>query len=392
MLFWPVIGPVSARSSAAVGLAGALGVALLQCGDARDGEPTAQSQEGIVGGALVDGPGSPVVYVRSPQGGCTGILIAPTLVATARHCTAALTEGAFTCTSEGTLVATGSGAGEIGVDDSPGQLSFFSAVTTASGNLSAPDAVGVQILSTGSPNACVDDLAFVVMNQAIPGLVPAAIRLNPPTLNGENVSVWGYGLTETVASPIALRVFEDAQIVGVGAAMGTPNTQPAPVRSVRVGPGQVTCNGDSGGPILSDATGALIALVSLGTQSTNGGSCDNGPLANTTGPLLSYYPDLIASAFAAAGATPIIEGATDASADAGVEAPDTGPPPTEDATAPAQPDSGAPVPPPLTSSDDAACAFVVPRASGSNQSGSSPIGAIGGAIALALCAIARRRR
>jgi hypothetical protein len=138
--------------------------------------------------------------------------------------------------------------------------------------------------------------------------VPAAIRIASPTVAGEGVSVWGYGLTEQAQDPILLRVRDDAYIVAVGPETPLSTTQPAPVRSLRIGPGSVTCNGDSGAPIFSAITGAVIGIVSLGAQATTGLFCtDDSTSDGTTGPLLSDYSSLALSAFAAAGATPILE-------------------------------------------------------------------------------------
>ncbi len=309
------------RRFAGHGLAGLLALALPQCSAGGGGEHTASSRQAIVGGAVVDGPGSPVLYLVGPQGTCTSVLIAPTLVATARHCAAQLVEGPPSCTPEGTLIPNGSGAGELGADDTPGSLSFFSAAKVAAGPpLGAPDAVGVQILSTQAPSICSDDLAFVVLDRAIPGLMPAPVRIDGPTEVGESVAVFGYGLTEHSADPLTLRVRDDAQVVGVGPDLPTSVPQAAPLRSLRIGPGSVTCNGDSGGPVFSTASGALIGLVSLGTQANPIGLfCSDGTAADTTGPELADYRDLALSAFGAAGATPILEAASSDAASSDTE-------------------------------------------------------------------------
>jgi hypothetical protein len=273
------------------------------------GEPTGRSSEAILNGSVADTAGSPVLLLKGPEGLCTSVLVAPTLVATVRHCVAQLVEGLIACTASGDLVASSTGAGELGADDAPADLSFFTAARAAAADTNGtPDAVGVQILSTGAPSVCRDDLAFVVLNQAIPGIVPVPIRLETATAAGEDVSVWGYGFTTEAQDPVVLRYRDDAVVVGVGPATPSSTTQPAPVRSLRLGPSDLTCNGDSGGPIFSNATGALIGLVSFGPQATLGPFCsDTGGADATTGPVLSDYQDFALSAFAAAGATPVEE-------------------------------------------------------------------------------------
>jgi hypothetical protein len=292
---------------------GVLGLALLHCGAVGGDDPVRASSQAILGGSLADAPDSPVLLLQGPEGACSAVLVAPNLVVTARHCVANTTPGPFSCAASGEVVNTGNGAGQIGTDNPPGALGFFGAARVNAGSFmsASPDAVGMQIISTQSPTACRDDLAFVVLDRTIPGLVPAPIRINRQTSVGEAVSVSGYGLTDRL-EPTELRTVDGIQIAGIGPDVAPDSTQVAPVRAVRVGP--VTCQGDSGGPILSTATGAVIAIVSLGSQAgTNGPYCTPNQLADTTGPRLAAYGDWILTVFQAAGASPIPE-------DAGVDA------------------------------------------------------------------------
>jgi len=303
---------VSATSGAHAGVVALCGMALAQCGGSPEPGPLGHSSQAILGGTIVDAAESPFLYIEGPEGTCTGTLIAPTLVATARHCVAELSEGPFSCDASGNLIGGGVG-GQIGIDNSPGAISFYRSSEVVPGQpLGAAQAVGLQILSTQTPTVCADDLAFVVLNQSIPGIAPAPIRLGG-TQAGETVSVWGYGLTDQSEAPTELRVRDDVQIVGVGPLVATTTTQAAPLRAVRVGPGAITCNGDSGGPMTSAATGAVIAVVSLGEQaSSTGPFCSDSTNSDTTGPLLADYSDLVRAAFLAAGQTPILETVSDA--------------------------------------------------------------------------------
>lgn len=303
-------------------------VALLsQCGNGRVGEITGSVRQGIIGGQSVSDPNSPSLFLINPNASltqCTATLIAPNLVATARHCVAQLQPGPQTCTPQGTL-ATGNGAGALGQDYPPGDLQFYSNAQVLAGTalVNMPTVVGAQILSTNATSVCADDLAFVVLSQPMAGISPAAVRLTAPTYDAESVSVYGYGYTEVPAVTVpALRVRDDGQIVGIGPTTPPPTTQPAPVRSIRVGPDEIACNGDSGGGIFSNATGALIAVVSLGeaVDQSVSLSCTSGGQPDTTGPLLSDYASLAMQAFAAADASPILEDTGDASTEAGPDA------------------------------------------------------------------------
>ena len=311
--------PARLRGVPAAFAVAALG--LLQCSDgARDEGALRWSSQAIVGGSMVDGPDSPVLYMRSSmEGACSAVLVAPTLVATARHCVAISTPGTFSCTASGDVVNTGNGAGQMGADNSPDTLDFYTAASWATnGAAGAPDAVGMQIISTQSPTSCRDDLAFVVLDRPLPGLVPAPIRVSQPTSVGEAVSVLGFGLTDHVEAT-ALRIVDSA-ISGVGPDTPATTTQPAPLRAVRLGP--VTCLGDSGGPVLSKATGAVVAIVSLGSQvGSSGPYCSPSGQVDTTGPRLAAYHDWIVSVFQVAGAAPNWENSpVDAAADSTAQA------------------------------------------------------------------------
>lgn len=300
----------------------ALATVLSQCGNAHDGETTATLSQGIIGGQAVTDPDSPALFLINANAGnseveCSATLIAPTLAVTARHCVAQLTLGQQTCTAQGTL-ATGDGAGALGANYPPSDLQFYSNAQVMAGTalLGMPTVVGAQIFSTNAPSICADDLAFVVLSQPMTGVTPAAVRLSAPTYTGESVSVYGYGYTEVAEAPVpSLRVRDDADIVGVGPTTPPPTTQPAPLRAVRVGPDEVTCTGDSGGGIVSNVTGALVAVASIGeaVDQSVSLSCASGGLPETTGPLLSDYTSLALQAFEAADASPILESAPDAS-------------------------------------------------------------------------------
>jgi hypothetical protein len=294
---------------------------LLRCASGAADEAIGVSRQAIVGGnAVADAPSSPVLYLSGPGGTCSSVLVAPTLALTALHCVSYLSEtGSFDCTASGTLTD-GSTSGLLGDPYAAGLITFYSAESVASGRAigeTSPDAVGAQIFSTQAPSVCSDDLALVVLNKPIPGLIPAPVRLSlTETEVDEPVNVWGYGLTQTPGAPTALRVSQGAEIVGIGPSESTTLTEPAPLRAVRIGPGTTTCNGDSGGPIMSK-DGEVIALVSLGLQSTNGLDCPSGNNPDTTGPLLANYKDLYEEALAAANTSLPKDASSDARSDSG---------------------------------------------------------------------------
>jgi hypothetical protein len=204
-------------------------------------------------------------------------------------------------------VLSGSAAGQLGALYAADQITFLKSTSVSSEDFAtAPaDGTGAQIVSTTASTVCSDDLAFVVLASPILGLTPLAVRL-AQTEVGESVSVWGFGFTQQPEDPTLLRV-ASATLTAIGPSTPTTLAQGAPLRAARVGPGTVTCNGDSGAPVTSNATGALISLVSLGPVASTTLSCPVDGNASSTGPLLSDYSSLVLSAFAAAGVSPNLE-------------------------------------------------------------------------------------
>ena len=287
------------------------------CGSAERGEIPASGSLAIVGGSESDAAESPVLFLVGPEGACSAVLVGSRLALTVHHCVAHTMPGRFSCTASGDLMPSSNGGGQVGADDVPSSISFFTDSAVSQGGNSSAAAAGARIVDTQSPSVCRDDLAFVVLDRAIPGISPAPLRLTRPTQAGELVSVWGYGLTDAPAQS-GLRVRSDVPILAVGPDTPSSLTQPAPVRAIRTGP--VTCQGDSGGPFISEQTGAVVALVSLGSQAgTAGPYCSPSELTDTLGPRLGAYQTLAMQAFAASGDTPVAEpdpGADASAADA----------------------------------------------------------------------------
>ena len=312
MLQWDVI--LSVRQLARFSPTLFAPLLLSQCGVA-DLPPIGTTTQPILDGVVVDAQDAPVLMLSSPEGKCTASLVAPNLALTARHCVASQISGGFACTAQGELVPTGTGVGSIGSDDPSSSLRFFTSqrATSALVKSEAPDALGIRTISTGTPSACRDDLAFVVLDRALAQLSPMPLRAAAPSVVGEMLSIWGYGYTENVHDSVALRVRADAVLIAVGPDTPSDETQPAPVRAIRTSP--LTCAGDSGGPIVSVATGEIVAVVSVGSNAgTSGPICSNNELAQTVGPRVAAYPTLIAEAFAAAAALAApLDGSVDAS-------------------------------------------------------------------------------
>jgi hypothetical protein len=276
------------------------------CGEARE-VPTARSRTAIVGGEVSpSGLEDAVLLLQAniPDAGerlCGASLVARNLVVTARHCVAFMGEGDFRCEADGTLVEReqGSGAGRLGLDVPAENLEFYANATPRT----EPIAIGARVVSTLSELACANDLAFVVLDRSL-DLPLLGLRRSRPTLPGEAVAAVGYGAQQGSGQTLDFETLvrrrkTDLTIAAVGpdkaGAVGT-----VPPRIVIV-EGQSACHGDSGGPLLSRETNALVAVHSLIE-----GDC----VAADTRNWYTHVPPLVSfaeRAFEEAGATPIFE-------------------------------------------------------------------------------------
>lgn len=260
------------------------------------GIPSDASQDAVVL-FVHDGGGANVDY-------CTGTLVAPNLVLTARHCVSTTGDAGFSCGADGI----GSPEGAVGADFPPESLGIYVGVNLPA-DTDPPAAVGKQIFHDGAKNLCNHDLALVLLDKAVPGAKLAALRLGDTTKPGELVTTVGWGVTDTTFDP-------ETRMQRTGVAIkyvGQDVDHDIPSNQFEVG--ESICDGDSGGPALS-AAGAIVGIVSSGANDNPdpdadvpGSGCVDPGAANDFTKVASFS-GLIASAFEAAGATPLREGET----------------------------------------------------------------------------------
>jgi hypothetical protein len=282
----------------------ALGGAIAACGQSRAPEPMATRASALVSGVPSPSPDDDAVMLLrqvASQGEtiCTATLVAPNLIVTVRHCVAYLIDGSYKCTLRGELVEGPDGAGNLGADVLPSAVEVHTGTTASV----AAAALGKQIFSTLSLTACIDDLAFVVLDRNLPGPI-APIRLGRETRVGESVTLIGYGGNSVDVfdwhSSQRMRL-ADQTIAAVGPD-SAEGTVPLVVPRTFELHGPSACSGDSGGPALSQATGAVVGVYSNRLPS----NCLDPSAVNTYTNLTSFAP-LAQRAFAAAGASPMLE-------------------------------------------------------------------------------------
>lgn len=257
-----------------------------------DGEPSGPAEDGVLLlRALLEDEREVI---------CTGTLVAPNLLLTARHCVSFLTEGLFTCTLEGELNSRDEGAGQLGLHLPAESIEVFGRQEPRR----EPLARGQQVISTLSETICLNDLAFVVLDTAL-ALPPMPMRIGRPAEFGELGAIVGFGLDagqlgiDYATQPRLRR--GGLAIAGVGPdSLEDGVTTVAPRMLVLDGPSG--CIGDSGGPFLAETSGAVLGVYSL----QQGESCT---AANVRQHLVHLPPFelLINDAFAAAGAEPLPE-------------------------------------------------------------------------------------
>lgn len=270
------------------------------------GEPSDSSQDGVL---LLRG-----TLENASELVCTASLVAPNLVLTARHCVAYLSEGLFSCDSRGNLVPSDAEGGRLGLHLEPEVLTLYAGETPRR----APLARALKIFSTLSPTICTNDIAFVLLDREL-DLPLLPMRLDAPALPGELGVLVGYGASgdelavDYVSQPRLQR--RNLRIAAVGPGSVSDGVATTPPRSLLLR-GPSGCMGDSGGPLLSQESGAVIGVYSLQA----GESCS---AANAGQLLVQIFPftQLVADAFEAAGAEPVPEPQLTASGGEGGQAP-----------------------------------------------------------------------
>ena len=215
---------------------------------------------------------------------CSGALVAPNLVLTARHCVSRAVTATPSCDARGRS----HNGDHLAEDVDPAAIAIYTG-THVRPDVDVPAARAVRTLHPAGQVLCDSDVAFLVLDRPVANSAVLGMRLHAPVETGDVVVPVGFG-----GGPLNIVGHKVARSKSTVLATG-PSANAA--TGAVLGPREfevdrATCRGDSGGPAIDVTTGEIVGVVS------RGGSCSAH--GNHVYTRVDAYSKLATSAFLAA--------------------------------------------------------------------------------------------